>query len=175
MTSQKTHFKTYLSFLFFYRLPQDFLCSNLLAFLEFLYQNKLSPKVIRNYVSSLSSLCLLYQIPSDCHHPSVGRFLLSIAINSQFRPTPMGVFDVPTLYHISKASDLFSDPVLFWAIFLTAFYGFLRMSNLAPHSARALTHSSIFEAGHFLCPPGCLLLKWTKTLQSSPYHSTPSN
>ena len=144
VTSQKIHFKTYLSFLFFYSLPQEFSCSNLLGFLDFLYQNKLPPKVIRNYVSSLSSLCSLYQIPCDCHHPAVDRFLHSISNNSQFRPTPSGDFDIPTLYHISKACDLLSDPILFQAIFLTAFYGFLRMSNLAPHSARALTLPSIF-------------------------------
>ena len=124
VSSQKTHFMTYLSFLLFYRLPQDFLSSNLLVFLEFLHQNRLSPKVIRNYVSSLSSLCLLYGLPSDCHHPSVGRFLRSISINSQFRPTPRGVFDVPTLYHISKACDLLSDPILYTCIWIVHNYGY---------------------------------------------------
>ena len=49
------------------------------------------------------------------------RFLRRIAINSQFRPTPRGVFDVPTLYHISKACDPLSDPILFRAIFLMPF------------------------------------------------------
>ena len=154
MTSQRTHFKTYLSFLFFYCLPQDFSCSNLLGFVEFLYQNKLSPKVIKNYVSSLSTLCSLYQIPCDCHHPAVARFLQSISINSQFRPTPRGVFDVPTLYHISKACDLLSEPILFQAIFLTAFYGFLRMSNLAPHSAKAFDPSKyLLRLDLFFDPP----------------------
>ena len=176
VSSQKTHFKTYLSFLLFYHLPQDFSCSNLLAFLEFLHQNRLSPKIIRNYVSSLSSLCLLYGLPSDSHHPSVGRFLRSISINSHFRPTPRGVFDVPTLYHISKACDLLSDPILFRAIFLTAFYGFLRMSNLAPHSARAFDPSKHFLRQDIFFgppppPPGAhLLLKWTKTLQDHRAH-----
>ena len=172
VASQKTHFKTYLSFLFFYHLPQDFLCPNLLAFLEFLYQNLLSPKVIRNYLSSLSSLCSLFRISSDCNHPALARFLRSISINSHFRPTPRGVFDVPTLYHISKACDLLSDPVLFRAIFLTAFYGFLRMSNLAPHSIKTFDQSKHFlRQDLFFDSPGAhLLLKWTKTLQDHRAH-----
>ena len=97
VSSQKTHFKTFLGFLFFYHLPQNFLYPNLLAFLEFLHQNSLSPKVIRNYLSSLSSLCSLYQVSSDCNHPALARFLRSLSINSHFRPTPRGIFDVPTL------------------------------------------------------------------------------
>ena len=74
----------------FFCLPQDFSCSNLLGFLEFLYQNNLSPKVIRNYLSSLLSLCSLYRIPCDSHHPAVARFIRSLSINSHFRPTPRG-------------------------------------------------------------------------------------
>ena len=71
-------------------------------------------------------------------------------MTSQFRPTPRGVFDVPTLYHISRVCDLLSDPILFRAIFLTAFYGFLRMSNIAPHSARPL---QAFLGRTFSLPP----------------------
>ena len=98
---QKTHFKTYLFVLFFYHLPQNFWCSNLLGFLEILYQNKLSPKVIRNCVSSISSLCSLYQIPCDCQYPAIGRFLRSISMTSQFRPTTRRSFwRSNTLSHI---------------------------------------------------------------------------
>ena len=34
------------------------------------------------------------------------------------------------------ACYILPDPVLFRAIFLTAFYRFLRMSNVAPHKSR---------------------------------------
>ena len=77
-------------------------------------------KVICNYVSSLSSLCSLYHIPCDSQHPSIGSFLHSISIMSLFRPTPNGVFDIPTL-HVSRACDLLDDPTLYRAIFLTTF------------------------------------------------------
>ena len=71
-------------------------------------------------------------------HISVGHYHRSISINSTFRPMPRGVFDIHTLYHISKACDALADPLLYRAIFLTAFYALLRISNIAPHSAKAL-------------------------------------
>ena len=63
-------------------------------------------------------------------------------------------------------------PPLFRVIFLTAFFGLLRMSNIAPHI------SSTFDpCVHFLrqdlifAPPGAhLLIKWTKTLQHHKSH-----
>ena len=135
--------------------------------------------MIRNYVSSISFQCSLYQIPCDCHHPAIARFLHSISMTSHFRPTLRGVFDVQTLYHISGVCDLLSDPILFRAIFLTAFYGFLRMSNIAPQSARAFDPFKHFLGRTFSLPPpppppppprAHLLLKWTKTLQDQRAH-----
>ena len=112
--------------------------ASVLAFLEYLYQNLISPKVIRNYLSSITSMASLYNLdPSAAFHPSISRFLKSLSINSPFRPTPREIFDLRTLYNISRACDALREPPLFRALFLVAFYGFLRMSNIAPHSLKA--------------------------------------
>ena len=69
-----------------------------------------------------------YNIPAeDLSHIAVAHYLRSISINSTFRPTPRGIFDIQTLYHISKACDSLRDPPLFRAMFLIAFYAFLRI------------------------------------------------
>ena len=143
---------------------------NILVFLEFLTRNNISHKVIKNYLSSISALASFYNLdPSGLSHPAVIRFIRSLSINSIFRPTPRGVFDIKTMYDIFRLCDSLHDPHLFRAIFLVAFYEFLRMSNIAPHSARQFS-----PLVHFLrqdvifAPPGAhLFLKWTKTLQDS--------
>ena len=141
--------------------------------MEFLYQNSILPKVISRYISSIHSKAQFYGWDTSAtSHPAVCRYICSISINSRFNPTPRGIFDIPTLYKLSISCDILPDPILFRAIFLTAFYGFLRMSNIAPHS------SSKFNPDfHFLmqdvifAPPGAhLLIKWTKTLQNHKAH-----
>ena len=171
--AQLTHLRTFLSYLIFMQLPLKFSLHNIITFLEFLYQSSLSPKVISNYLSSIRSMTKFYNIEhSDLSHIAVSRFLRSITINSRFSPTPRGVFDIHTLYRLSLACDSLSDPILYRAIFLTAFFAFLRMSNMAPHSARAFDPTRHFLRQDLIfADPGVhLLIKWTKTLQSFNSH-----
>ena len=78
-----------------------------------------------------------------------------------------------TLYHLSLSCDILSDPFLYRAIVLTAFFGFLRISNMAPHIS-----SKFDPCVHFLrqdhifdtLPGAHLLIKWTKTLQHHKAH-----
>ena len=114
-----------------------------------------------------------YQIDhQDIFHPSVARYIRCISINSRFQPTPRGIFGVKTLYAILVLCDKIPDPPLFRAIFLSSFYAFLRMSNVAPHS-----RSQFDPSKHFLCqnlifghPGAHLVIKWTKTLQDDKSH-----
>ena len=154
----------------FYSLPLNVSAQNILIFLEFLVKNHLSPRVVRNYFASISSLAKFYHMDSsDLSHPAVFRFLRSLSINSTFRPTLRGVFSIRIMYDISKACDSLQDPILYRAIFLTAFYAFLRLSNIAPHSIRQFSQSKHFLRKDLIfAPPGAhLLIKWTKTIQDS--------
>ena len=146
---------------------------NILTFLEYLFQNHISPKVIRNYLSSVRLMAHQYNMPqSDINHYAITNYIRSISINSAFSPTPRGIFDLSTLYQISISCDILSDPILFRAIFLTSFYGFLHMSNIAPHSARQYSPSRHFLRQDliFADPGAHLVIKWTKTLQDRNSH-----
>ena len=157
-----------MSFLVFMNLSVEISLHNILVFLEYLYINSLSPKVIKNYLSSISSMARKFSLDSsNCYHHMVQRYLRSISINSKFSPTPRGLFDIQTLYYISLSCDTLSDPILFRAIFLTAYF-----ANFAPHSL-----AKFHPDKHFLrkdltfAPPGAhLLIKWTKTLQDHKSH-----
>ena len=141
---------------------------NLLAFLEYLHSNGLSLKVIQTYLSSISNLAKLYGLDhSATSSHLISRFMQSISINSKFLPTVRGIFDIKTLHGISMACDVLSDPPLFRSIFLTAFYDFLRMSNIAPHSLKQFNPSvHLLRQDLIFGPPRAhLILKWTKTMQ----------
>ena len=95
------------------------------------------------------------------------KFLRSITINSAFAPTHRGIFDIQTLYVISIACDHLTDPLLFRAIFLTAFFLFFRMSNIATHSKKSFDPTRhLLMQDLIFSPPGLhIIIKWTKTLQ----------
>ena len=141
--------------------------------MEYLYHNSISPKVVRNYISFIASQAKFYSMQhQDITHPAVSRYLRSISIHSRFQPTPRGIFDLKTLYAISMSCDHLSDPILFRATFLCAFYAFLRMSNVAPHStARFDPDKHFLKQDVIFAPPGVhLIIKWTKTLQDNKFH-----
>ena len=118
-------------------------------------------------------MAILYNIPSqNFSHPAVARLLRSLSLTSHFAPTPRGLFDIPTLYNISLSCDSTNDPHLYRAIFLVAFYGFLRMSNIAPHSFKNFNKCQHFLRQDVIFgPPGVhLVLKWTKTMQDCKSH-----
>ena len=96
---------------------------NLLIFLEFLARNSISH--------------------SDLSHPALIRFLRGFSINSPFRPTPRGIFDFRTMYHISRACHSLHDPLLFRAVFFVSFYAFFRLSTLPPF------YSAVFQRQAF--------------------------
>ena len=71
-----------------------------------------------------------------------------------------------------RTCDRLQDPLLYTAIFLTAFFAFLRMSNIAPHSrvkfdpGRHLLRQDVI----FASPGAHILLKWSKTMQNRIAH-----
>ena len=168
-----THVRTYLAFTIFMELPVELNIHSILAFLEYLYTNSVSHKVMLNYVSSIKKAAIKYQWhPEVLSHRLVSEYLRSISINTRFAPTPRGIFDLTTLALISQACDILSDPSLFRAIFLLAFFAFLGMANIAPHSRFKFDKQRHFLRRDIIfAEPGAhILIKWTKTLQDSSAH-----
>ena len=120
-SAHTTHLKTYLSFVIFMDLPLQFTVHPTLSFLEYLYVNNISHKVMLNYLSSLRSLAKRYDWdPAPLSHQLVTSYLKSISRNLGFNPTAKGIFTLHTLSAISKACDLLSDPP-----FVLCFFAFL--------------------------------------------------
>ena len=87
-------------------------------------------------------------------------------------PTIRGIFDISTLTLISQTCDILKNASLFRAAFLLAFFGFHKMSNIAPHSRYKFDQNKHFLRQDiiFAQPGAHVLLKWAKTLQDSTVH-----
>ena len=95
-------------------------------------------------------------------------FLKSVRINKPLTLVPHNIIDIDMLEKISVACDSLKSAKVFRDIFLTGLFGFLRLSNLAPHSLatfdyiRHLTGQDLFF-NHKLVKR---MVKWTKTMQN---------
>ena len=147
----------------------NMLLSTVMAFLEFLVYNKVSTNMVINHVSALKAIAIVYDIPFIAlEHPKVMYFVKSLKINRPLSVTKRHIMDLKTLKEIILYCPRFADPITMKAIFLTAFFGFFRMPNLAPHSISEFDTSRHFTGGDIFFQKKFvkLLGKWSKTLQS---------
>ena len=141
----------------------------ILSFCECLVLNNCSVSMIANYLSAIKANFVLYNMPySLLDHPRIKYFQKSMRINRPLAVTSHNVIDLSMLQRISQSCDLLNFPEVFRAIFLTGFFGFFRLSNLAPHSiltfdpSRHLTGHDLFFTKKLVK----LLIKWSKTIQN---------
>ena len=141
----------------------------LLAFLECLIANDVSVVVLCNYVSAIKAQCIMYDLKYHvCNSVKIKYFIKSVKISRPLCLKSHNVIDLEMLRAlISKTANLRLGKVI-KAIVLVGFFGFLRLSNLAPHSktsfdpSRHLTGSDVFFTQDYVK----ILLKWSKTLQT---------
>ena len=163
-------FRVFLAFCIYMKVSlQQLSVKVILAFLECLVCNRVSPAVLANYISAVKAKCILYNLSYHvCENVKIKYFLKSVKITRPLSVKPHNVIDLDMLKAIvSKCQHYHCGPV-YKAIFLTGFFGFLRLSNLSPHSAatfdptRHLTGADVFFTKKFVK----LLLKWSKTIQT---------
>ena len=101
-------------------------------------------------------------------HPSIRYFVKSVKINRPLCPVRRNIMSLETLKQLIQVCRILPSYLTFRAIFLMAFFGFLRISNIAPHSysqfdpSRHLTPADItFKKSKML-----VVIKWSKTMQT---------
>ena len=141
----------------------------ILCFCECLVSNNCSVSMIANYLSAIKANFVIYNMSySLLDHPRIRYFQKSMRINRSLALTSHNVIDLCMLARISESCDHLNFPEVFRAIFLTGFFGFFRLSNLAPHSiltfdpSRHLTGHDLFFTKNLVK----ILIKWSKTMQN---------
>ena len=140
----------------------------ILSFCECLVANNCSVSMVSNYLSAIKANFVLYNMCfSLLDHPRIRYFEKSMCIHKPLTLTSHNIINLSMLEKISRACNDFSFSEVFRAIFLTGFFGFFRLSNLAPHSistfdpSRHLTGHDLFFTKNLVK----ILIKWSKTLQ----------
>ena len=78
LAAQRTDLRTYLAFVTYMGILPQFTIQTVLSFLEFLYSNAVSPRVIANYVSSLKTAAK--SINGTLNHCITNWFLLILEV-----------------------------------------------------------------------------------------------
>ena len=146
----------------------DLSVASVLCFLEYLVDNRVSVCMVVNYISALKAMAIIYSIPhSIFEHPQIKYFVHALKINRPLTVSKKNVIDIPTLKRIIALCQGRLNAVTFKAIFLTGYFGFFRLSNLAPHSVGDFDPTKHFTGGDVFFEKNQvkLLLKWSKTLQ----------
>ena len=130
---------------------------------------------ILTYISSLKQVFKLYNL---CYlpfeHEWVRLALRSIARNEVAPVKVKGTFSVENIYNIVSICDTIPEGLIYKCVFLTALFGFLRLSNLVPVSPLKFNILEHLARGDiFFSQTHCtVLVKWSKTLQKSTQFAT---
>ena len=94
-------------------------------------------------------------------------FLKSLKINRPLTPVVKLVIDQTLLLQIITVSDHLQFPLVYKSLYLLAFFSFLRLSNILPHTMKTFDKSRHLCVGDviFADQRAVIVVKWSKTLQ----------
>ena len=97
----------------------------------------------------------------------IAYFQKSLVLHKPFAANIKKIIDIPLLTNIVAVCDTMWMGQVYKALYLTAFFPFLRISNLVPHTVATFSPIEQLTRGDvFFAPPGVhLLIKWSKTMQ----------
>ena len=165
-----TMFRTFMCFCVYLNLNVKNLdVHGILAFMECLHVNQVSVNMISNYLSAIrAKLVVLGLNPSALDHKKVNYYIRALKLNRPMSVTTHNIITLDMLLKIVHQCDLLYMGAVFKAVFLVAFFGFFRLSNLAPHSFMAFDFTRHLAGGDIFFEKNMvkILVKWSKTIQT---------
>ena len=146
----------------------DISVEHVLSFLEYLTRNGVTMNMIGNYISAAKAHFTMNGLDhSVWSHKNVKYFLKSLKLTRPIVLPKRNIINVETLNKLIQLCDVMYMGRIFKAVFLLAFFGFLRLSNIAPHSLHSFDSSRHLMAGDIVFTKDLMkvVLKWSKTNQ----------
>ena len=110
----------------------------LLAFMEFLLQNAITLSNIANYMAGLRASFILYNLnTAPFQNQQLQYFHKAAKLHNQNVPKTKVNLDENLLMFIISVSETLQFSTIFKPLYLLAFFSFLRISNILPHSIKA--------------------------------------
>ena len=109
----------------------------IVAYLEFLTYNGLSTPTLANHLAAIKANLSLYGLPTLIFQdPRIKYFQKAMTLCTSFKPSIKSIMDINTLQLLIRACDSTYMGQVFKAVYTIAFFSFLRLSNLVPHSVQ---------------------------------------
>ena len=140
----------------------------LLAFLEYLHSNALTAANISNYLAGIRAIFILHDLPTHMFKDQrIQMFVKSLQIDRPLTIKSTPVFSIDMLRDIVIQSQKFEFSHIFAALYLLAFYSFLHLSNIVPHSFMGFDISRHLARGDVIFgdTSAVIIIKWSKTNQ----------
>ena len=172
--SRRSYYNKFTIFLTFCQLFKininDVSVNNAIAFIEVLAASSLTSSTIMTYVSAIKAKCVEFNLNGlSWSHHKVALMIRSCSRTAMYNPPTKQVLSPLNLTQLVHHVSTTPQGPLFKALFLLAFHGFFRISNLLPTAQSAFQPLRNLTRGDVtIASPGIsVLLKWTKTLQAS--------
>ena len=138
MASYERMFHLFLAFLVVVDLSLPGVSSlDLLAFMEYLAQSGMSPDNITNHLTAARAMFIIYGYnTAPFRDQRIPLFIRSLKINRLFTPKFQLLIGDTSLLQIVTVSAHLQFPLVYKALYLVAFFSFLRLSNILPHAAK---------------------------------------
>ena len=108
-----------------------------LAFMEFLHKNNSSPANISNYLAGIRAMDIVIGLDTKAFRDDrLPHFVKSLNINAPLARRVLNLISVELLHKIIMACEQPQTPHIFKPLYLFAFFSFLYLSNIPPHSVR---------------------------------------
>ena len=143
---------------------------NLLCFLECLNYNRVKPSLMANYLSAIKANFNIFGLDVAVFQDMrIKYYQKAVQLSSPMNIKLKKIIDVSLLLQIVQQCNYTYMGQIFKPVYLLAFYSFLRMSNLVPHSMAAFSPLRQLAQGDIIFKPGkiVVLVKWSKTMQFS--------
>ena len=122
-----------------------------------------------NHLSAIKAKMSIFGLSTSCFQDQrITYFQKSVTLHRPFKASLKKLINIDTLHLIVRACDFTYMGQIFKAIYTLAFFSFLRLSNLVPHTRNTFSPSYHLARGDIIfAPPRLLLLtKWSKTMQA---------
>ena len=122
--------------------------SNALSYLKLLVENSVYVHMINNHISAIRAMSIVYDLQyGSWVHPKDRYFIKSLKLHRPMVLPKRNIIDIHTLKRMVALYQQFPDAGVFKAVLLAAFFGFFRLSNIAPHAVAEFDCTRQFTGG----------------------------
>ena len=153
--SYESMFRLFIAFTVFMQVSLMDLCPRIvIAYLQFLTTNGSSAPTLGNHLSAIKANLAIYGLPTQIFHdPRIKYFQKSITLHRPFKAALKSIIDIDTLQLIVRLCDSTYMGQVFKAVYTVAFFSFLRLSNLVPHSTKLFSPLYHLARGDIIFAP----------------------